>query len=322
MAVAALAVGAAIWATASWLLHDLYSIPGALNQANTRIEAVRTALAAGAGTGAAVGLLLAFRRQQHQEVATALTELDATEKRITELYGKAVEQLGSDKAAVRLGGLYALERLAQGNPDHRQTITNVICAYLRMPFPVETDLQPPTTASEQPEGVPGQADPRTDAVFPSWTREAWVQEREVRLTAQDILARHLKCPTDQDRPPEYWPVMLNLVGAHLIDTDFSACRLLNSRFEKATFSGDTWFEETTFSGDTWFGETTFSGDTWFEKATFSQGAGFEEATFERKPAFGGALVINPILTHTWPAGWMTQAEHGPTTLVEAAGMPE
>jgi hypothetical protein len=49
-------------------------------------------------------------------------------QRITDLYIKPVEQLGSDKAPVRLGGLYALERLAQGNPDQRQTIVNVPCA--------------------------------------------------------------------------------------------------------------------------------------------------------------------------------------------------
>ena len=78
--------------------------------------------------------MLAFRRQHHHETATVLSDLDATERRVTELYTKAVEQLGSDKARVRFGGLYALERLAQDNPAHRQTIVNVICSYLRMPF--------------------------------------------------------------------------------------------------------------------------------------------------------------------------------------------
>ena len=68
------------------------------DQANARLDAVRTGLAAGAGAGAAVGLMLAFRRQHHQEIATVLTDLDATERRITELYTKAVEQLGNDKA--------------------------------------------------------------------------------------------------------------------------------------------------------------------------------------------------------------------------------
>jgi hypothetical protein len=51
-----------------------------------------------------------IRRQHHQEIATDLTDRDATERRITELYTKAVEQLGNDKTPVRLGGLYALER--------------------------------------------------------------------------------------------------------------------------------------------------------------------------------------------------------------------
>ena len=123
------AVGVTIWL----LAIASHAKPGT-DQANARLDAVRTGLAAGAGAAAAVGLGLAFRRQHHQEIATVLTDLDATERRITELYTKAVEQLGSDKAPVRLGGLYALERLAQDNREHRQTIVNVICAYLRMPF--------------------------------------------------------------------------------------------------------------------------------------------------------------------------------------------
>jgi hypothetical protein len=91
-------------------------------RANARLEAVRTGLAAGAGVGAATGLVLAFRRQHHQEIATALIDHEAVERRVTELYTKAVEQLGNSKAPVRLGGLYALERLANNRPDHRQTM--------------------------------------------------------------------------------------------------------------------------------------------------------------------------------------------------------
>ena len=83
-----------------------------------------------------------------------LTDRDATERRITELYTKAVEQLGSDKAPVRLGGLYALERLAQDNPAHRQTIVNVICAYLRMPFSAHgSDQQAGARGHRRPGGA-------------------------------------------------------------------------------------------------------------------------------------------------------------------------
>ena len=60
---------------------------------------------------AAVGLMLAFRRQHYQEIATDLTDRDATERRITELYTKAVEQLGNDKAAGP-----SLTRVAQDGP--------------------------------------------------------------------------------------------------------------------------------------------------------------------------------------------------------------
>ncbi|WHT22421.1 hypothetical protein N8J89_15525 [Crossiella sp. CA-258035] len=87
-----------------------------------RAEAIRTGLTAAGGTGAALALLLAVRRQRSTEAALGL-QAEA-----------AADQLGSDKARVRLNGLYALARLAEGNADHRQMIVDLICAYLRMPY--------------------------------------------------------------------------------------------------------------------------------------------------------------------------------------------
>jgi hypothetical protein len=154
---------AAIWVTTGWLLattrgvldHDTKD--SGSDRAQVRVEVVRTGLAAGAGVGAAVGLMLAFRRQRHLEVATALSDHDAAEQRITALYTTAAAQLGSDKAPVRLTALYTLERLANDNPGHRQTIVNIICAYLRMPYtpPTRTAARAPrrsatTTAPTMP----------------------------------------------------------------------------------------------------------------------------------------------------------------------------
>ncbi|MER5327055.1 hypothetical protein [Streptosporangium roseum] len=76
----ALLIGGAAWATTEWLLQDLDKLPIA-EQISTRIEAARTALAAAAGVGAAVTLMLAVRRQRHQELATAHTTHDAAERR-------------------------------------------------------------------------------------------------------------------------------------------------------------------------------------------------------------------------------------------------
>ena len=94
--------------------------------------------------------MLVFRRRHHQETASDLSDLDVTERRVAELYIMAVEQLGSEKAQVRFGGLHALERLAQDNPAHRQTIVNVICSYLRMPFSLRR--QPASRSPRPPKG--------------------------------------------------------------------------------------------------------------------------------------------------------------------------
>jgi len=108
-----------------------------------QLDAIRTASAITVAAGGAVALLLAARRQrsteetlehqretlEHQREVAQAIERDAAEQRIIELYARAVDQLGAEKAPVRLGGLHALERLAQNNPVQRQTIVDVICAY-------------------------------------------------------------------------------------------------------------------------------------------------------------------------------------------------
>lgn len=106
-----------------------------------QIQAVRTILTAAAGIGALFGLVMIARRQQLQEVAHDLdrevardNRHDATERRITELYMAAAEQLGHARAAVRLAALHALDRLGQNDVNHRQVIADIWCSYLRQPF--------------------------------------------------------------------------------------------------------------------------------------------------------------------------------------------
>ncbi|MFI0466914.1 hypothetical protein ACH347_22770 [Saccharopolyspora sp. 5N102] len=91
-----------------------------------RIEAVRTALTLGAGLVGIAVLVLTGRKQWLAERTQLHAETDATERRVTELYTAAANQLASDKAPVRLAGMYALERLAQDNPGHRQTIVDLM----------------------------------------------------------------------------------------------------------------------------------------------------------------------------------------------------
>ncbi len=294
---AVLLVGAAAGGTLWWLLADLahqsagQPVPGA---GSARGEILRTALAAGAGVGAAITLALAFRRQNHQELhsfitarhaerVAAATEHDAAERRVTDLYTKAAEQLGHDRAAVRLAGLYALERLAQDNPLHRQTIVNVICAYLRMPYAApesasarENERRAALLAARRRYraarlgalAVPDHA-PRQET-----DREG---ELQVRLTAQRVLAEHLR----DDRPlstwdesppsPRYWEGMrLDLTGATLIDFELTRARFTGS-FDGVTFSGRAGFDFVTFSGDAGFDRVTFTGGCRFRSGDLLRG---------------------------------------------------
>ncbi|GAB2870830.1 pentapeptide repeat-containing protein [Lentzea nigeriaca] len=268
-----------------------------LNTASSteRLDLIRTALAVGAGTGAVMTLVLAWRRQW-------ATEHDAAERRLTELYVKAVEQLGSDKAAVRHGAMYALERVAQDNPDHRQTVVNVICAYLRAPYtpPSEkTGIRKPGAIGGSLRATPARrvaaaaAAARRAAATPSVAvirDDDRRQEREVRLTAQRILARHLH-PGDTPRRPvrSFWAdIDLDLTGAYLIDFDLVGCRARTTRFNGATFTGDASFRDTTFTGDALFRDTTFTGDASFSDATFTGDVSFSDAAFTRSAWFNGA----------------------------------
>jgi hypothetical protein len=55
----------------------------------------------------------------------------AEQGHITDRFTKAIEQLGSEKLAVRLGAIYALERLAKDSPEDHWTIMEVLTAYVR-----------------------------------------------------------------------------------------------------------------------------------------------------------------------------------------------
>jgi hypothetical protein len=335
---AAAAVVIVAVAVTFWLLTIANGAKPGTDQANSRLDAVRTGLAAGAGAGAAVGLMLAFRRQHHQEIATVLTDLDATERRITELYTKAVEQLGNGKAPVRLGGLYALERLAQDNPAHRQTIVNVICAYLRMPFsPTAPTAKPQPEATEDLGKADTETEPDTDGIG-----DAWRQERQVRLTAQRILGEHIPLLDMRagDKGPIYpanplfWPdIRFDLADATLIDFTLENGVVADVDFSGATFSGFTCFIRTTFSGLAMFAGATFDGDTRFTKATFSGFTVFDGATFVGGASFDGATfndvtrfdeatlggdpgslsfdrshVLSPDARHVWPTEWRLEPD--------------
>src|SRR5215207_4682022 len=57
----------------------------------------------------------------------------------------AIDQLGSDRQEVQLGGIYGLEQIAQQAPANRLAVTEVLVAYLRRrsPAPVKSPPRGP-----------------------------------------------------------------------------------------------------------------------------------------------------------------------------------
>jgi hypothetical protein len=70
---------------------------------------------------------------------------------VTDRYTAAVANLGSSSEEVRIGGLYALQRIAQDSPRDAPTVVQVISAYVRShaPYPAKAPkvlVTPPTTS--------------------------------------------------------------------------------------------------------------------------------------------------------------------------------
>ena len=81
----------------------------------------------------------------------------AEEGHLTDRFAKAIEQLGSDKREIRLGGIYALERVARDSARDYWPVIEVLTAYVRehAPLPPKAQQQAATpserrTATRQP----------------------------------------------------------------------------------------------------------------------------------------------------------------------------
>ena len=103
-----------------WLArHDVGPARGSLLPA-ARDAARGRLLTLGAGLLAAGALLFTARN-------FALSR----EGQVTDRYTKAIEQLGHEKLDVRIGGIYALERIARDSAKDHPTVMEVLTAFIR-----------------------------------------------------------------------------------------------------------------------------------------------------------------------------------------------
>jgi hypothetical protein len=114
-------------------------------QGQLQNEARTTLLQALAGGALLLGAYFTWRQVQTGRQQVHLAE----QGQITERFTRAIDQLGSDHLDVRLGGIYALERIARDSPNDRATIGEVLTAYIRghAPWPPRLEDQPPIEAA-------------------------------------------------------------------------------------------------------------------------------------------------------------------------------
>jgi hypothetical protein len=199
-------------------------------------------------------------------------------------FATAAEELGSDKPAVRLAGVYAMAGLADDWEENRQTCIDVLCGYLRMPY----------------EPDPGQKAPAPQEL-------AFQASREVRYTVIRVITAHLR----REATVSWEGRDFDFTGVAFDGGDFSFARFSGGtvNFSNARFSGGN-FMVAKFSGATVnFSGAEFSGGSVeftaaefsgglvkFDLAEFSGGdVDFSNATFS-----GGAVDFSDPLNWSRP----------------------
>jgi len=198
---------------ADWLArHDVGSANGPPLQA-ARDAARGRLVTFGAGLFAAGALIFTAlnfdllrrnseRADKWQQSTHALTE----QGQMTDRYAKAIEQLGSDNLGVRVGGIYALERIAHDSERDHPTVMEMLTAFIR----------------ENSHKRRSQPDPGSKERF---------RRRDIQAAVNVVGRRKVKYDAR--------PIRLSrahLMGADLRDANLAGAKLIRIYFDRAHLS--------------------------------------------------------------------------------------
>jgi hypothetical protein len=93
-----------------------------------------------------LGFISTWRSQNFAEKNAAEAQKTANTVQITHRFTEAVNQLGNDKVATRLGGIYALQSIATESEDYFLTVTKILCGFVR-------DQSPKKSASDETNNI-------------------------------------------------------------------------------------------------------------------------------------------------------------------------
>ena len=240
-------------------------------------------------------------------------------------YTTAVEQLSSDKASIRLGGVYTLVGLVDEwlsdekttpSPEKRrkegQVIINNLCAYIRSPFLLaERAEQLDRPYAKDLKKDFGSDTEKFDADKRGFSQDKATleEERQVRQSIIKAIRERLQgfgapgpwSNFDYDFSNTLFFYSTNFMFSHFDafsyfhgvtftqNADFSWAKFTgHADFSWAEFTGSTHFSSAIFTDSASFSGAEFTGDAHFSGAEFTS-ANFSGATFEEKPIFERAL---------------------------------
>jgi uncharacterized protein YjbI with pentapeptide repeats len=243
MLVLALALAAALLAGLGWAAARIdwtHKVFLAAFWTETPEDVRNAVLVSGGVVAAAIGLALAAVRahaadlqaraaneqaraaNEQARIANAQARV-AEQGHITDRFTKAIEQLGSDKLEVRLGAIYALERIARDSQRDHGPIMETLTASIRERAP-----WPPKREPALVEDTEGQAaevlKPATDiqallTVISRRRREYDVERQRLDLSATDLRGAYLS--------------EAHLEGANLWDAHLERAHLGDAHLEQA-----------------------------------------------------------------------------------------
>ena len=202
-----------------------------------------------------------------------------------ERYAKAVEQLGDEKAPVRMGGVYTLvglvddwleekslsddERLKEG-----QAIINNLCAYIRSPFTLASYYDELSQASPTSEGI------YKDKEEEFYADKAVLEsEADVRLGIIKEIHDHIQVSREND-----WGSWSNFEYNFSGSVFFYPVELTKSYYKKpVNFSGSHYYKKVNFSGSTYERDASFSTSNF--RSTYTGQADFSGSTYKDKTYF-------------------------------------
>jgi hypothetical protein len=310
-------------------LHDVIDAAKRHELQDSRLKLqndVRTTLFQGlGGLAVVVGAVFTYRQVQTSrrqlehtiESSRQQHELDR-EGQVTERFTRAIDQLGHTQLDVRLGGIYALERIARDSPDDRATIGEVLTAFVRGHAPWPSSQPGQDALAVPPEPVASlevrAADiraimtvlgrntfPAGRAVFPPMKQGFGVDLRMTDLRGADLGGAHLE-------GANLWDAHLegsNLRGTHLEEAFLNGAHLEESfllavHLEGADLGG-VYLEEANLG--TAHLEKAFLGGAHLENANL-RGAQLQGAILDGTHLNGVHLEAAVADRHTsWPAGF-------------------